>query len=139
MATVWKVYRGGPTKVPATVPNISINSKHVITFNRRALELINNAEAVMLQFEEKNSIIGIVPTSKKNTEAFPVRPKGVGNWVVNAAPFCTSFQISVDRTERFDMPDLNSDGILCLDLRHTHNVSRKKARSQKTRSDEDDD
>lgn len=131
MATIWKTYRGGPTKTPANVVNISINSKNVITLNRRAYELINRAEAVTLHFDEKNSIIGVLATNKKNPEGFPVRPKNEGNWIINAAPFCRHFNISVDRTERFDMPDLNSEGILCLDLRYTHNVSLRRSQSQK--------
>ncbi len=131
MATIWKTYRGGPTKAPATVVNISINSKNVITLNRQAYELISRAESAVLLFDDKNSVIGIVPANHKNAEAFPVRPKNEGNWIINAAPFCRHFRISVDRTERFDDPQVDNEGILHLDLKRTHNVSLKRGRRQK--------
>ena len=130
MTTHWQSYRGGPTKTPGDVVNISINSKSVITLNRRAVNLLNGAAAVTLLFDEKNSIIGIVPSNRRNPEAFPLRLKNGSTWVIHAAPFCRHFHISPDRTERFDDPAVDDEGILRLDLKHTHNVSLRKRRAQ---------
>ena len=125
MATHWQSYRGGPTKAPASVVNISINSKSVITLNRKAHDLLKGAESALLVFDEKNSIIGLIASDSRNAEAFPIRQKNSCSWVVNAAPFCRHFRISVERTERFDDPELDNEGILRLDLKRTHNVSLK--------------
>jgi len=130
MATHWKFYRGGPTKAAAEVTNVSIDARHVIALNRRAMKLLEGAEAVVLMFEEQNSIIGIVPTNKLNPEGFPVLQKHPCTWIIYAAPFCRHFRISVDRTERFDDPRLDDEGVLRLDLKHTHNVSLRKRRAK---------
>ncbi len=130
MATHWQSYRGGPTKLQTEVTNISINSKDVITLNRRAMGLLGGAEAALLVFDEKNSIIGMIAANLRNPEAFPLRPKNRGGWVLMASPFCRHFNISVESTERFIDPDLDSDGILRLDLKRTHNVSRRKRRAK---------
>lgn len=131
MATHWQTYRGGPTKAPVEVVNISINDKHVITFNRRAVKLLGEPEAAVMLFDEKNSIIGLTPSNRRNPEAFPLLRKNSHNWIINAAPFCRHFNISVERTERFVDPELDDEAILRLDLRRTVNVSLKKGRSQK--------
>ena len=129
MATHWEQFKGGPTKTPAEVVNISINSKNVMTFNRRALKLLNDAEAVLLLFDKKESVIGVIPSTHKNADAFPLHPKNTCNWIINAAPFCRHFGIALDRTERFESPDFDNEGILRLDLKRTHNVSVRRRRS----------
>jgi hypothetical protein len=95
----------------------------VITLNRKAHNLLNGAESALLVFDEKNSIIGLMASNRRNAEAFPIRQKNSCSWVINAAPFCRHFRISVERTERFDDPDLDNEGVLRLDLKRTHNVS----------------
>ena len=130
MARHWQSYRGGPTKTPAKVVNISISNKDVITLNRQAMEMLDNAEAAELVFEEKELIIGVIPSNLRNAEAFPLKRKNLSNWVINAAPFCRHFNIMVDRTERFTEPELDSDGVLCLDLKRTHNVSFRRTRAR---------
>ena len=129
MTTHWQSYRGGPTRPPASVVNISISSKKVIALNRQAHSLLGGPESVLLLFDEKNSIIGLIASSIRNAEAFPVRAKNIGNWIINAAPFCRHFNISVESTERFVGPDLDNDGILRLDLKHTYNVSVRRPRA----------
>src|SRR5438067_13919716 len=130
MTTHWQSYRGGPTRPPASIVNISISHKKVIALNRQGHNLLGGAESVLLLFDEKNSIIGIVPSNRRNPEAFPLRLKNGSTWVIHAAPFCRHFHISPDRTERFDDPAVDDEGILRLDLKHTHNVSLRKRRAK---------
>lgn len=81
-------------------------------------------------FDDQNSIIGVIPAPPRSAEAFPLKKKNGSNWVVNAAPFCCHFRISPHETERFDDPDLDDEGILRLDLKRTHNVTRRKRREK---------
>lgn len=92
--------------------------------------LLGGAEAALLVFDEKNSIIGLIASNLRNPEAFPLRPRHGSGWVLQASPFCRHFNISVETTERFIDPDLDSDGVLRLDLKRTHNVSQRKRRAK---------
>ena len=123
MASHWQSYRGGPTKRASDVVHISINRRNTITLNRRAMKLLGGAEAVLLVFDEQNSIIGLIESNLRNDEAFPLRCKEGRAWEIYASPFCRHFNISVDYTERFIDPEMDSDGILRLNLKRTHNVS----------------
>lgn len=130
MVLHWEKFKGGPTRLENTDYAITINKKHVITFNKYARKMLNNAEGVLLLFERKESLIGVVPTSMKDKDAFPLKPKGGGlNYVVHAAPFCRHHGIVIERTERFDHVDFDNEGILRLDLKMTHDVSNRKKTS----------
>jgi len=129
MALHWERFRGGLTRAENTVFAITINDKNVITFNKYAREKLGHPEGVLLLFEKKESIIGVVPVSMKDKDAFPMKPKGGGqNYVVHAAPFCRHFGIVIERTEKFDHVDLDNEGILRLDLKSTHDVSNRRKR-----------
>ena len=128
MATHWQTYRGGPTKPWHKVVCISIDRNCAITLNRQAQAMLNYAEAVKLLFDEKDSIIGLLPSSPRDPEAFSLQTKNLTNRVIYATPFCRHFRISVDRTERFVDPELDNEGILRLDLKRTRNVSVRKRR-----------
>lgn len=128
MAIHWDMFRGGSTRPSNERINVTINKKNVLTFNRFIVKLLGNPEAVILMFEKKESIIGLVPSNLRDKYAFPLKPKGAGNWTIHAAPFCRHFGIVIDKTEKFDDADLDSEGVLRLDLRKTHNVSNRKRR-----------
>jgi hypothetical protein len=130
MATHWQTYRGGPTKPPDKVVCISINRFCAITLNRQAQAMLNNAEAVKLLFDEKESIIGVLPSNVRDPEAFPLQTKNSTNRVIYATPFCRHFRISVDHTERFVDPELDNEGILRLDLKRTRYVGLRKSRGR---------
>lgn len=129
MALHWEKFRGGPTRAENTDFAITINKKHVITLNKFAMKKLNHAEGVMLLFEKKESLIGLVPSSLKDKDAFPIKSKGGGlNFVIHAAPFCRAHNIVIEKTERFDHVDFDNEGILRLDLKMTHDVSNRKKR-----------
>ena len=130
MALHWETVTGGPTRPENTDFAITINHKNILTFNKYARKMLGEPEAVKLLFEKKESIIGLVASSLRDKDAFPMKPKGGGlNYTVHAAPFCRHFGIVIDRTERFDHPEMDGQGILRLDLKHTHDVSNRKKKS----------
>lgn len=129
MALYWEKFKGGPTRPENTDFAITINAKNILTFNKYARKMLGEPEAVVLLFEKSESMIGLVPTSLKDKDAFPMKPKGGGlNYTVHAAPFCRHFGIVIDKTERFDRPDFDNEGILRLDLKSTHDVSNRRKR-----------
>ncbi|HEV8593089.1 MAG TPA: hypothetical protein VGQ55_13370 [Pyrinomonadaceae bacterium] len=124
MATHWEQFKGGPTRPSNEYFGITINNKSDLTINRFTMKTLGNPEAVVLLFDKRESVIGLVSTNRRNADAFPVIPKNGGqNWVIHTAPFCRHFGIVIDRTERFDQPEIDNEGILRLDLKTTHNVS----------------
>ena len=130
MALHWEKFKGGPTRPENTDFAITINAKNILTFNKYARKILGDPEAVFLLFEKSESMIGLVPASLKDKDAFPMKPKGGGlNFTVHAAPFCRNFGIVIDKTERFDHPEMDDQGILRLDLKHTHDVSNRKKRN----------
>lgn len=129
MALLWEKFRGGPTRAENTAFSVTINKKNVITFNKYAREKLGRPDGVLLLFEKKELMIGVVPVSMNDKDAFPLKPKGGGsNFVVHAAPFCRHFGIVIERTEKFDHADLDNVGILRLDLKSTHDVSNRRKR-----------
>lgn len=129
MVIHWEKFKGGPTKPENQDFAITINRKLVLTFNKYAVKMLGNPEAVLLLFEKQESMIGVVPSNMKDKDAFPLKPKGGGlNFVVHTAPFCRHFGIMIDKTERFVGPDLDDQGILRLDLKNTHDVSNRRKR-----------
>jgi hypothetical protein len=123
MALHWEAFKGGPTRKENNDFGITINRKSVLTFNRFAVDALGNPAAVLLFFEKQEKLIGIVASSLKEKDAFPLKPKNSVNWVVNSAPFCRHHKIVIEKTEKFDHPEIDDAGILRLDLKNTHDVS----------------
>lgn len=132
MAIHWETFKGGPTRAENQDFAITINYKNVLTFNKYAAKMLGNPDAVKLMFEKKESLIGVVASSMKDKDAFPLKPKSGGmNWVVHTAPFCRHHGIMIDKTERFNRPDIDEQGILRLDLKDTHDVSNRRKQISK--------
>jgi len=129
MATHWKTYDGGPTPRHNNFLRASIDRKGTITLNKFTLNRLGDPEAVELLFDDQQSIIGITRGSLLNPKHFPVKVRaGDTHGKVRATPFLRYFGIRVDRTEGFDTPELDDEGILKLDLKCTHNLTRPKKR-----------
>ena len=131
MALYWEAFKGGPTRPENHDFGITINRKSVLTFNRFAVDALGNPDAVKLLFEKKESLIGIVASSLKDKDAFPLKPKNRVNWVVNLAPFCRNHKIVIEKTEKFDHPEIDDQGILRLDLKGTHDVSIRRTQTRR--------
>ena len=130
MAFQWEEFRGGPTRPSQEQLRVTLGPRGSIYFNRRAYREMGEPPALRLMFERIESMIGMAPASLDDKHAFPVKPHGVTAYTLAAAPFCRHFGIKVVRTERFDEPYVDSEGILRLDLRRTHTVGRTIGRSR---------
>ena len=122
MARHWEKYTGGPNITNRDRLHVTLNSKGMIKFNRKAYEAIGTPSAALLFFEKATSTIGITAAQPHLTEAFPFTQNNI-NWTLNAMPFCRHFGIKFDTgTEAFINPELDTDGTLMLDLRQTRRV-----------------
>ena len=131
MAIHWELFKGGPTKPENQALAITINRSNVLTFNKFAVKTLGSPEAVLLMFDKKESVIGVVASTMRDKDAFPLKPKGGGlNFTVHLAPFCRAFGIMIDKTERFDDPEIDNEGILRLDLKQMHDVSNRRKRKK---------
>src|SRR2546423_12753119 len=99
MATHWKIFTGGENRRKKGLMSISLGRKGVIRMNLAAIKAIGEPEAVVLMFDDKESIIGIVPSTLRNDISFTVPPRP-SMWLIHAAPFCRDSGISMDKTER---------------------------------------
>jgi len=134
MATHWKPFTGRRFQqngADKTSLSISINCHSIIRINRAAYELLGRPMAVHLAFDDQQSVIGVMPGTLKDDTSFPLNEYTSGNqWTINAAAFCNQFGISIDRTELFSEPYMDSEGRLRLDLKNTFPVMQRKNRAQ---------
>lgn len=80
-----------------------------------------------LQSVERHAIqiIGIQPTDERRRNAFVVKKHGsAGSYRrISAAAFCQHFRLRFDRTMLFDQIDIDSDGVMLLDLGKTIEIA----------------
>jgi hypothetical protein len=119
MAIQWESFRGGEFKPNKSEISISINRFHVIRMNQAALHALGDPKALLLVYDRKLRIIGLLPGTPRNEDAFRIKHTGRSTWRINAASFCRNFGIVLDQTERFYEPFIDDQGILRLDLNRT--------------------
>ena len=125
MAEYWERFSGGPTRSRQDRIHVTLSDKGVILFNRNAHRMLGSPKAVVLFFNRSEAKIGVGTAHAELADAFPVHEKR-NYWIVNAAPFCRHFGINVSRTEAFVGPDVDSKGVLRLDLKTTVSVAKRK-------------
>ena len=130
MARKWTVYEGGPNGGERMALRITLNSRGVMLFNKRAYEAMGSPGAVELLFDEGENVIGLKPRDLRFQNAFPFKSKDHGKSkkysyrILSLSPFCQHFDIKPRSTILFTRPDMDNDGTLLLDLSTAVNVSR---------------
>lgn len=119
----WLELDEGPKKAWRSEIYASLNYRSEIVLNRRALEELENPDAVVFLFDPDRNMIGLRPASVETINAFRLKPKGgSGHRVVNARPLTLKHDIKIDGTVRFRTAAVDN-GILVLDLRNLVNVN----------------
>ena len=109
---------------------VTMNSRGVLLFNKRAWETFGKPAAAELMFDENENVIGLRPRDIRFQNAFPfktsngARHKQYEYRIVHTAAFCKHFDIRPKSTILFTNPDLDTDGTLLLDLKTAVNVGR---------------
>src|SRR5688572_9675936 len=117
----WEKFSGGPFVPYSERLYVTLSGRGKLLMNRKTFELIGKPQRVLFYFNRKKDSIGIRPAHERLGEAFPVRESG-GSYVFYVGSFLRHFGIRLMSTEKFVAPDINSDGLLTLDLSQTVTV-----------------
>lgn len=104
---------------------VTMNSKGVIAMNRAAHERCGSPEAFNVLYDKANNAIGLKPTVPKLRNAYPAAKSGRhGGRRVNAYRLLMEHGLCIDDTLFFPDAEIDTDGILILNLR-TAEVSKR--------------
>ncbi len=121
----FEIFEAGPVISVTDEPYVSITSRGRIFLNRHAIGSIGNPEAVMLMYDRRRKIIGIMPCERRRKGAFPLRRKDrTTSRVIYANNFCKVCGIRVSETLAFLSPEVNHNGILVLNLQEVRSVKK---------------
>lgn len=113
----WERFRGGPRRPSNERIHITLNRKSELYLNANAYRVMGRPEAVHLYFNRKKESMALSPAaSARLSDAFPVKEKVPGSYIVHLSPFCQNFGIRVTKTQKFVGADLDNDGNMLLDL-----------------------
>jgi len=125
MVRQWEECPVGPNKNGDEL-RVTLSRKGEIMVGAKAFEKLGRPEVAVLLFDRVNSVIGVSPSNHFAKNGYPMIAKtGARHRIVRANRFCRLYGIKVDRTVAFEMPEIDKDGILVLDLGRTVNVSGK--------------
>ena len=130
MARKWTIYHGGPNGGVRMAVRITLNSRGVLLFNKRAWEAVGRPAAAELMFDEDENVIGLRPRDIRFQNAFPVKTSNGARHrkyeyrILHTASFCKHFDIRPKSTILFTQPDMENDGTILLDLKTAVNVGR---------------
>src|SRR5258707_15251244 len=98
-----------------------------ILIGARAFRKFGAPEHVQLLFDRRNLLIGIVPTTPKATNSYPLIKKTNGSHrLIRSNIFCRHYGIAFAGTVAFNTAKIDDDGILTLNLREIRAVGNPK-------------
>ena len=101
----------------AKAPSVTIQKRGVISLNKAAHDLIDNAETVELLYDRDRSVIALCASDDSSPHAYAVRngsKRGPGQAIVSATAFTAHYGIDATATRRWK--PFMEDGMLCVDL-----------------------
>ena len=122
----WEEFPVGPSGTGEQM-HVTLNKKGEIVICAKAFEKWGRPEAASLLFDKVNSRIGLLPINPSFNNAYPFIKKAKGRHrVLRANRFCRHHGIIVDRTVAFNKPEVDTEGILVLDLKGMSGFGRAK-------------
>jgi len=114
----WKQIGRDPIRGRWATFHVTMCPKGIIALTRFTMETLGSPDAFFLLFDELNHTIGLQPTHKGVTDAYPTAARGSrGARMVRAHRLCLECNIRLAESIRFTAPEIDKDGILNLDLR----------------------
>ena len=101
----------------AKAPSVTIQKRGVISLNKAAHDLIDNAQTVELLYDHDRQVMALRATDDSSPHAYAVRngsKRGPGQAIISATAFTQHYGIDTTATRRWK-PFLE-DGMLCMDL-----------------------
>ena len=97
---------------------VTMNPRGFIVMSRVTYERAGAPKSFLLLFDKVNNRIGLKPTHGQDHNAYPVGPAGRhGGKMVRAYRLMQEFGIVLPETIQFHDAQIDTDGILILDLR----------------------
>ena len=126
-------FTAGPNIAQSDRIHVTLNQKGRLRLNANAFRLLGAPRSVVLFYDPNKKKIAVSPCHPQLADAFPVKiqAKDAGTRIIFAASLCRHFRIDLDTTERFIDPDIDSHGVLHLDLTRTVTVGGHKRRPKK--------
>lgn len=120
----WEEFPVGPSGAVSGL-HVSLNRKGEILIGARTFRKFGEPEQVLLLFDRRLKTIGIVPTTAKATNCYPlIEKKNGGHRVIRANLFCRHYGILTDHTIVFNTAEIDEDGVLILNLNEYRYVVR---------------
>src|SRR5262245_58997997 len=108
----FEVFEQGPAVQTADRIHVTIDKLGHLYLNRHAVHALGAPDAVMLMFDRKRKIIGIMPSDRRRPSAYPLRNKDKDasrGRCINAMNFCRHYSIRPMETLAFTSPEVNKD------------------------------
>ena len=97
---------------------VTMNRKGMIVLNRAAYERLGSPTAFHLLYDSANNTIGLKPTTTAMRNAYPAHQSGRhGGRKVSAYRLVTECSLHINETLEFPDAEIDTDGILVLNLR----------------------
>lgn len=107
------------------VPTVTVQKRGLLSLNRAAHHLIDDAEFVELLWDADQRVIGIRPAVAESPNAYPARPQsattGKGPILIAGSVFTRHYEIDTSESRRWVVEA--RDGILCVDLEKESQVA----------------
>lgn len=101
----------------AKAPSVTIQKRGVISLNKAAHDLVDNAETVELLYDRDRQVMALRAADDSCLHAYAVRAgsrRGPGQAMVSATAFTQHYGIDTTATRRWK--PFIEDGMLCVDL-----------------------
>ena len=101
----------------AKAPSVTIQKRGVISLNKAAHDLVDNAETVELLYDRDRRVMALRAADDSSPHAYAVRngsKRGPGQAIVSATAFTAHYGIDTTATRRWK--PFMEDGMLCVDL-----------------------
>ncbi len=132
MKTIWRVTPKDEAVGQWAAMYVTMNRKGHIVMNRRAHESAGAPDAFLLKFDPINKRIGLEPAGAADRNAYRACPSGRhGGKLVRAFRLMRENGLEVPETIQFQNPEVDTDGVLILDVR-TAKVSTRAKRQKPT-------
>lgn len=118
MKTNWKVIERDPRAGKWAQMYVSLSPKGVIAFSNFTWEKTGSPLAYLVLFDEENQRIGLKPTATGVKHAYPVLQRGQHSGrKLNVFRMMVEQGIKLKYGLKFPYPEIDSEGVLILDLR----------------------
>src|SRR5678815_5524728 len=121
----WTKFEGAQNGKRKEMARVTLGRSKAILLNEYAYRAIGEPAAVEMFFDGNRKLIGLKACDPQKKNAFALRRSKQGKHVqVGVGAFLTHFGIKPERTVLFEDIDIDSDGMLTLDLTKTTLVTR---------------